>query len=279
MATIGDKFVETGLKVYDRFVDRKQLPTNKRVFLESVLDKSKDPITENTLSPSEMKALSSLIARKYERIAPHVQSYKEYLKKALIADVKAVKAKNKDAQLYDDFRKRYMEDLDAINQFEQGKLTPTFVKIASGELDYPRSIGLRESSVGTKVFNVSPNVQYEDYPVDIEETRSTSAGDDPYASIATLLGRFNYSATPEGHLEITDKYDFNPARSTITGSTVTNSGVGLEQVGFGPEGGGKGIYGLLRHYAGNVMPEGAGRDVRIRLNSLAPAPVNQLLSR
>lgn len=71
---------------------------------------------------------------------------------------------------------------------------------------------------------------------------------DPIGNLQTTLGRFSYSRDAEGNLIVVDKYDFNKP---------SNLG---------------GIYGLLRNYAGEKIPAGFGRDVRINLGK---TPTNQ----
>ena len=66
---------------------------------------------------------------------------------------------------------------------------------------------------------------------------------DPIGNLQTTLGRFTYYRDPEGNLMVVDKYNFNKV---------------TEQ---------SGIYGALRNYAGEKIPEGAGRDVRINLGN------------
>lgn len=71
---------------------------------------------------------------------------------------------------------------------------------------------------------------------------------DPIGNLQTTLGRFSYSRDADGNLIVVDKYDFNKP---------SNLG---------------GMYGLLRNYAGEKIPTGFGRDVRINLGKI---PVNQ----
>jgi len=71
---------------------------------------------------------------------------------------------------------------------------------------------------------------------------------DPIGNLQTTLGRFTYSRDAEGNLIVVDKYDFNKP---------SNLG---------------GMYGLLRNYAGEKIPTGFGRDVRINLGK---TPSNQ----
>jgi len=71
---------------------------------------------------------------------------------------------------------------------------------------------------------------------------------DPIGNLQTTLGRFTYSRDADGNLIVVDKYDFNKP---------SNLG---------------GMYGLMRNYAGEKIPTGFGRDVRINLGK---TPINQ----
>ncbi len=71
---------------------------------------------------------------------------------------------------------------------------------------------------------------------------------DPIGNLQTTLGRFLYSRDADGNLIVVDKYDFNKP---------SNLG---------------GMYGLLRNYAGEKIPTGFGRDVKINLGK---TPINQ----
>ena len=272
----GEKLIESGLRLYDRFSDRKTMPTNRRIFLESVLDKTKNPITEASFNQAELNALSEVIFNKYKSISPLLDQYEGYLSNELKKHNKAVAEKNKDRVMYPEFAKRYSEDLAAIQAYKQGKLTPAFLDLASGVQDYPRSVAFREVGLNKKL-NVKPIIGYEDYGIDANEARQALAGQDPRAALHTTLGRFRYEIDPtNNNLVIVDRYDFNPPASFITGKTQAPSQVGTEQLVTSPEGLGGGVYGLLRQYAGRVLPEGSGRDVRIRLNNLAPVSKNSL---
>lgn len=71
---------------------------------------------------------------------------------------------------------------------------------------------------------------------------------DPIGNLQTTLGRFTYSRDADGNLIVVDKYDFNKP-----------SNIG-------------GMYGLLRNYAGEKIPTGSGRDVKINLGKV---PLNE----
>lgn len=276
--TLGEKAVEAGLRLYNKFADRKTMPTNRRIFLESVLDKSKDPITEKAFSPEELETLSNIIFNKYAPLVPALKQYEDFLKTKLREHDLSVAAKNKDRILYPEWESLYRNDLDAIQKFSQGQLTPTFIDITSGSPNYKRDEQL--SKLGIRdVFDVKPVISYEDYGVPYTAARQAMAGADPRAALHTTLGRFKYEADPAtGGLLVVDKYDFNPLVSPFTGATKPMPRIGAEQLVTNPlEGMGGGLYGLLRQYAGRVLPEGQGRDVKVRINRLAPASVNRMI--
>jgi hypothetical protein len=271
-----ERLVESGLRLYDRFSDRKAMPTNRRIFLESVLDKSKEPITETSFSPAELNILGEIIRNKYTKIEPALAEYEKYLTGAMEKHNRAVLTKDKDRIMYPEFAKRYSQDLAAINAYRQGKLTPEFLNIAAGVQDYPRDVALRNVPL-RNTFSVKPVIGYEDYGIDDDKARQATAGADPRAALHTTLGRFRYEVDPvTGSLVVVDRYDFNPPVSVFTGVTKTSPRIGAEQLVMSPEGFEGGMYGLLRQYAGRVLPEGSGRDVKIRLNNLAPVPKNSL---
>ena len=276
----GEKVVEAGLRLYDRFANRKEMPTNRRIFLESVLDKTKEPINETAFTPAELSTLGEIIRNKYKTIDQPLTQYEQYLADRMTSHAKAVAEKNKDRIMYPEFAQRYAQDLEAIRAYKQGKLTPEFIELASGVQDYPRSVALRELKLSKKLnkdFNVKPIVGYEDYGIPETKARQVFAGSDPRAALHTTLGRFRYEVDPQtGSLVVVDKYDFNPPVGFL-GGAKTAQPIGAEQLVTNPvEGMEGGIYGLIRQYAGRVLPEGSGREVRIRLNNLAPLPRNAL---
>jgi hypothetical protein len=267
--TLGEKIVESGLKLYDRFSDRKTMPANRRIFLESVLDKTKNPITESSFNKAELDALLEVIFNKYKAIEPAIDQYEKYLLSRIKIHNKAVAAKDKDRIMYPDFAKRYLEDFEAIKAYKQGKLTPVFLELASGLEDYPRHHALKAAELRSNSFNVKPIIGYEDYGIDVHKARQALAGQDPRAALHTTLGRFRYEIDPAtNNLTIVDRYDFNP---------LTTPRVTAEQVLTSPEPLQGGVYGLLRQYAGRVLPDGSGRNVRVQLNNLAPAKKNNLI--
>jgi hypothetical protein len=278
--TLGERLVGAGLNIYNRFADRNKMPTNRRIFMESVVDKSKSPITEGAFKPVELDTLRNLILRKYAPLAPALDKYEKYLVERISDHEKAVREKNKDKIMYPEFAKRYADDINTLRKYKQGVITPDFLEIASGVKDYARYHAMTQSDVRDS-FNVQPIFGYEDYGIDMKDARRASAGNDPRAALHTTLGRFKYEVDPKtGDLVVVDKYDFNPPASGITGSALKSQPVTLSSLAMSAEGIG-GLYGVIRDYAGRTLPEGSGRDVRIRLNAnrLAPPVVNSMIDR
>lgn len=241
-----------GLSLYDKAVDRNTLPANKRVFLESMLDKNRSDITESKLSKSEQDALKELVWTKYSVLAEPLQKYKDYLEKLTV---------RKDAKLFysPDQLEQARQDLNIVNAYFDGKITPELLKLAN--LDKGAMVNtsnlLREAGVDRKQFNIYPNIQYQNYgssPGEVNANYSVSAGNaDGKSSIQTLLGRFNFDVDKKGNLKIKDAYDFNkPEQSTMAEGRYEAAGA------MGP-------YQVLREYAGEQMPQGSGRNVNISI--------------
>lgn len=283
--TLGEKVVGGALRFYDRHADRKTMATNRRVFLESVLDKRKDPITEASFTPAELSELAKVIGAKYANLHDAADSYAVYLQKELAAHAAAVKDKNRDQMRYPEFVLQYEKDLNAIKAFKAGKFTQDFLDLASGAMTYERRIALQRASKDNprlqEAFNVKPYITYDDYnqtPAEAEAAHTVWATD-PRAMLRTTLGQFGYAIDPKtGSLVVTDTYDFNPPKSIFTQKTGPALPVGEVEVAEGVSGGAaKGLYGLIRQYAGRVMPPGAGRPVRVQVNALAPPLQNNLV--
>lgn len=280
--SLGNRAIETGLRIYNRLANRKNMPTNRRIFLESVVDKSKDPITERSFTPEELEVMSNLIASRYADLAPAVREYEEYLQTQIREHNKAAAEKNTDRMLYPEALERYRADLRALQQFNKGKLTQDFLDIAGGKKEYFRSAAFRNLK-NASLFNVLPSVHYGTYGVtDVSKASMWAGAGDPKESVMRTLGQFSYEIDPKTNsLVIVDKYDFNPMTPgpipTAAQSTPPVSEIDAATLGRG-EFYSPGVYGLLRQYAGNVLPPGTGRDVRIQINRLPPvAPKNSLL--
>lgn len=139
----------------------------------------------------------------------------------------------------------------------QGKKGPiTEGAFSKDELDV-----LRRLTSGDK-----GSISYEDYSrlaqqmrgegqKNVDSTASLFSLGSPLGNVRNTLGRFTYARDPRGNVVIVDKYDFNPPDQSQTQEARTaDYGV------FGP-------YNLIREYAGQKLPPGKGRDVRINLGA------------
>jgi len=274
-----DRLVGGAIRLYARNADRATMPTNRRVFLDSVVDKRKDPITESSFTPAELTELSNVVAAKYAPLREPVNQYAAYLQKRLASHEAAVKAKNPDKMMYPEAVAQFQNDLTAIQAFNAGKLTQDFLGLASGKQTYFRDQAMREASRDNKdlrdIFKVKPSVQYSDYiPDSIFEPR-TIFSKSPSSMLQTTLGRFNYAVDPKtGGLVITDSYDFNPRRNLLSNTTIPSQPLNELDLTEAPISGG--AYGLIRQWAGRAMPPGTGRPVRVQTNALAPPMQNGL---
>ena len=276
--TFAERLVGGAIGLYARNADRAAMPTNRRVFLDSVVDKRKDPITESSFTPAELAELSNVVAAKYAPLHAPVNQYAAYLQKSLASHEAAIKAKDPDKAMYPEAAAAFNKDLAAIQAFKTGKLTQDFLDLASGKQTYFRDQAMREASRNNKdlrdFFNVKPSVQYGDYRSDTMLEPRSIFSSSPSAMLQTTLGRFNYAVDPKtGGLVITDTYDFNPRQNPLTATTrpaqPLNEGDLAEPLGGG-------AYGLIRQWAGRAMPPGAGRPVRVQTNALAPPMQNGL---
>lgn len=105
-------------------------------------------------------------------------------------------------------------------------------------------------------------VKYSDYPKPKEGesalARPLSGDEFPYENIRTTLGQFTYKLDPRTkQYQVSDVYDFNA--NPITKDKV--SGDYLGRFAISP-------YLLARSYGQNVVPEGQGRKVNIKLPGL-----------
>ena len=273
-----ERLVGGAIRLYARNADRATMPTNRRVFLDSVVDKRKDPITESYFTPAELTELSNVVAAKYAPLREPVNQYAAYLQKALASHAAAVKAKNPDNAMYPEAVAEYEKDLAAIQAFNAGKLTQDFLDLAQGQQTRFRSGAMHYASKAGQdlrsAFNVKPSVRYDDYRSDSMLQPRSIFSSSPSAMLQTTLGRFNYAVDPKtGGLVITDSYDFNPRQNPLTATTrpaqPLNEGDLAEPLGGG-------AYGLIRQWAGRAMPPGAGRPVRVQTNALAPPMQNGL---
>lgn len=77
---------------------------------------------------------------------------------------------------------------------------------------------------------------------------------EPFGNVQTTLGQFNYYRDPNGNLVVADTYDFNPLNYASTSQLARTGDYGAVSP-----------YGLIRDYAGEKIPPGYGRNVRVNL--------------
>ena len=267
--TLADRIVEQGLRAYGSLVNREELPLNKRIFLESVIDARKDPITEASLREPERKALAEVVRSKYEQplVATKLSVYEKWLAKELQKHKQAVSKKDKDKIMYPEYAAQFEKDLNAIRDFKRGVITEDFIDLTKGGLiNNERLYGLTKSGAGIQWFT-KPNIGYADYPIDASEERNVFTNRVPEA-LEQTFGRIAYSVDPKTkQLVFREDYDFNPIPADAPSSTEA-------ALASAPEAGGGPLYRAIRLYAGKVLPPGQGRPVNVRINQLAPPAQN-----
>ena len=109
------------------------------------------------------------------------------------------------------------------------------------------------------------DIQYEDYralgkamrergQIPTSMSPSLLSMGDPLGNVQTTLGRFKYARDANGNLVVQDTYDFNPIYSDGSMQEAQSGDYGA----LSP-------YGLVRNYAGEKIPPGYGRQVKINL--------------
>jgi hypothetical protein len=277
--TLTERAIESGLRLYDRFADRSQMPTNRRIFLETVLDRSRQPITEQSFKPQELQYIRELVFRPYQMNAEQYAKYGRHLESVLDKN----KTATKDKRLYPEVRQLYEKQLAAINAFQSGRLTQDFIDLAAGKQYIDQKAEPKqwdESGVSTEwanfkgAFQIRPAVTYENYAIDpqrqtsdIRTDRTATAGSLPREAVHLTLGQFGYKVNPvTGGLEVIDTYDFNPPN--FMGAPTSARPAGVESVGTAIEGSrGDAVYNILRNFAGRVTPPGQGRPVQVNLGA------------
>lgn len=258
MAGLWDTLIEGGLSLYDKYKGRENMPINERVFIETALDKNKEPITEKNLTKTELKQLYDLIYNQYSRYSEGLTKYKEYINTQL---------KN-EKNLIPDFRNQFKKDLVALNDFENKKITPALVNFMTGERSAFTSDGILEATGKvSSIPKLNSYVTYDDYITEQGKAeRSLKSSNTAEGSLATFLGRFNYGIDPKtNNLYVKDTYDFNPIYNKYAlkqGEEPTYLDA-AERSGSMP-------YNILRAYGERNIPRGAGREVLINLNYQDP---------
>lgn len=178
-----DTIFEGAAKGYRGLVGAKNLPSDKRIYMESVIDRRRDPITERSFQAEEIDALRDVVTRRYASIKSDLQhELRENRTNAAEALKYAVANKNDPAarQMYLDQYKSSAEIVNGISSFfKTGRLNPTVADLG-------------------EYYGVNPNIQYKDYADNSKEQ-----------NLASTLGRFSYGVDQTGNINIQDAYDFN----------------------------------------------------------------------
>lgn len=279
-ASLAERALESALRAYDRFADRQSMPTNRRVFLETVLDRSRQPITEQSFRPEEVKYIRDLVMRPYQMNAEIYTKYGDWLQQRLERDNSA----KKDNKLYPEFRRSAEKQLSAIREFQKGRLTQDFIDVAAGkEYFFEDAAGALKQTPEyadfRNAFQIRPAVTYENYSMDpelrrgdVRNDRFASSGAVPRQAVHLTLGQFGYRVDPAtGNLMVYDTYDFNPPINPLTNRPEAMTPMGLyqltESAASSPELGTTGLYSRLRQYAGRKVPPGQGRPVSVNLGT------------
>jgi hypothetical protein len=248
--TLGERLFESASKGYRDFVGAENLPADKRIYMESVIDKRRDPITERSFTPEELEVMRGVITRRYDAIKPQLKEsiakQREYAAESLNMALKSTDPTHRASYLQ--YYKGYMQTVKNLTSFlSTGKLNKTVVDEG-------------------RFYDIEPNIQYEDYenPGAVASFTGVglgqSAGKD--AAIGQTLGRFVYDVDPQGVINIKDTYDFGPGYNTFTGEKEEPARVGIASLLVPKR--------AARMYGYHQLPEGQGRPVQIKLNSLAP---------
>lgn len=244
----GEVLFETAARTWRDLRGAKNLPVDKRIYMESVFDKRQDPITEKSLTSKELEVLRGLIVNRYERIKPQLQQDVSILRQnAQEALREAATARSADVKAWN--LKRYRNITQMMNGIQSylttGKLNPVVV-------DYAKR-------------DVPTNIQYGDYDNPLEVNSDVGIGGGTpgrQTAIGQTLGRFTYDVDPQGNIVVKDTYDFGAGVNALTGQRVQNEPVSVGDLITPKKAAVK--------YGRAHLPEGKGRPVIIRVNSMAP---------
>lgn len=238
-------------KGYRDFRGAENLPADKRIFMESVIDKRRDPITERSFNPREISTIRNLIVSRYDRLKDEfkqdVAKYRANAQEAL-REANAARDPEVKAWHLKRFRNLTATRLALQEYLSTGKLNPKVVEHAKG-------------------YNVPAYIRREDYEnpdeinVDTGASLSTGGRD---TDIGQTLGRFNYTVDDVGNINITDTYDFGSGHNPLTGAPTRNKPINVGDLIPPKQAAAK--------LGFRELPEGRGRPVSIRINSIAPKP-------
>ena len=244
--TLGERAFETLSKGYRDFVGAENLPADKRIYMESVIDRRRDPLTEKSFKPEELDVMRDVITRRYDAIKPQLKENIAKLREYAAENLRdAVKSSDPGTRQYNLENYRLLaEKIKNLTSFlSTGKLNPTVVDEG-------------------RLYNIKPNIQYDDYKDSIKINADQLALSSDEGAVGQTLGRFVYDVDPQGNIKIKDAYDFGPAFNAITGKPVPTERIGLGSL-FNPKS-------AAARYGRTYLPEGQGRPVAIQLNAAAP---------
>jgi hypothetical protein len=246
--TLGERAFEVAAKGYRNFRGAENLSPDVRVYMESVIDKRRDPITEKSFKPDELNAIRDVIIRRYNTIKPEIKesiaTQREYAAEDLKNALKSTDPKRRAEHLQ--YYKETVEKIKNLTSFlSTGKLNQTVVDEG-------------------RYHNIEPNIQYEDYkdPSTIASFSLSNSASSKEAAMGQTLGRFVYDVDTQGNINIKDTYDFGGGYNPITGLKENLSRIGLTTLASPKL--------AARMYGFRYLPEGQGRPVNIRVNALAP---------
>lgn len=252
--TWGESLFEGASKAYRSLVGNEDLPMDKRIYMESVFDRRRDPITEKSLNPEELDQLRNLIVSRYERIKPQLQQSVAAMRvnaQQALRDAAATKDLGMKQAHLKDYRNITQMMTGIQSYLTTGKLNPVVVDFA-------------------KVYNVPSYIRREDYENQFEinaDTGQSGAKSGRDTAIGQTLGRFNYSVDPQGAITVKDTYDFSPGANFFGGKLARTEPISIGDL-ITPK--------LAAAKLGyKTLPEGKGRPVTIRVNSMAPKPKEQ----
>ena len=259
MAGLFDWLIEKGLATKFPQETWSQQPTNRRVFLESVLGGDRSPITEKNLTQEEIDYLSQKWKDKVKyAIKDRTYDY-NYAKHKLDSDKTITPAQ----------RQSYEDLVYAFDQAKNGRYTKEWLDINKNGTPLEKS-GIRYST--SREFNhgylADPNFSYEDYktPSGMYDSRRTAdMGKTPAEAMETLLGKYRVYMNRQGQPMIMDNYDFNPSKFGATGAGEFTAGSAGDATEIGDT---STLYDMIRQYAGGKMPPGQGRPVSIKLKDI-----------
>lgn len=112
---------------------RSTLPSNKRIFLDTVLNGNSAPITERDLSPDELKFLANTWKERSEGMLKTIKPYEDALRQRIAKDDVE---KNPDRKLRREAREAYERDLRSFDLARQGTYNQDWQNFNKGKLNY-----------------------------------------------------------------------------------------------------------------------------------------------